>query len=74
VLITVDDDGEGIAEEHREMVFKPFYRIDSSRNLSTGGVGLGLAIARDIINAHGGTITLEESPAKGLRVMVRMPL
>jgi two-component system, OmpR family, osmolarity sensor histidine kinase EnvZ len=74
LIVTIDDDGEGIPEEMREIVFKPFYRIDSSRNLETGGVGLGLAIARDIINGHGGTITLGESPAKGLRVVIRLPL
>ena len=72
--LTIDDDGPGIPEDQREMVFKPFYRIDSSRNLDSGGVGLGLAIARDIINGHGGTITLGDSPEGGLRVVIRVPL
>lgn len=74
LIITVDDDGEGIPEDQRELVFKPFYRIDSARNLDKGGVGLGLAIARDIISGHGGTIALGDSPAKGLRVVIRIPL
>lgn len=73
-IIHIDDNGVGIAEDKREIVFKPFYRLDSSRNLKTGSVGLGLAIARDIINGHGGDITLSESRAKGLRVTIRMPI
>lgn len=72
-IITIDDDGPGISEEEREKVFRPFYRIDSSRNLETGGVGLGLSIAQDIIQAHGGKIVLERSPLGGLRVIVFLP-
>ncbi len=73
-IIIIDDNGVGIAENNREIVFKPFYRLDSSRQLKTGSVGLGLAIARDIINGHGGDITLSESPMKGLRVTIRVPI
>ena len=50
----LDDDGPGIPESAREDVFKPFFRLDSSRNSETGGAGLGLAIARDIVRTHGG--------------------
>lgn len=73
VLITVDDDGPGIAADQRDEVFKPFYRIEKSRNKKTGGVGLGLSITQDIILSHGGDITLDNSPAGGLRVIVRLP-
>ncbi len=73
VWIAIDDDGPGIAEEQREAVFKPFYRLDPSRNPSTGGVGLGLTIARDIVLAQGGDIELQKAPAGGLRVLIRLP-
>ncbi len=72
--IAIDDDGTGIAEESREAVFRPFYRLDQSRNPETGGTGLGLAIARDIARSHGGDILLETSPHGGLRARVRLPL
>jgi two-component system osmolarity sensor histidine kinase EnvZ len=72
--ITVDDDGPGIPKEKREDVFKAFYRIDESRNKETGGVGLGLSIARDIISSHGGKIELQDSELGGLRVLISIPL
>lgn len=72
--ITVDDDGPGIPAEKREEVFKAFYRIDESRNKETGGVGLGLSIARDIITSHGGKIELTDSELGGLRVLISIPL
>ena len=72
--ITVDDDGPGIPEDKREDVFKAFYRIDNSRNKETGGVGLGLAIAKDIITSHGGKIELSDSDMGGLRVLISIPL
>ncbi len=68
-----DDDGPGIAEEKREEVFKPFYRLDEARNLNSTGTGLGLAIVRDIVRSHGGSVALGESPFGGLRVTVRIP-
>ena len=74
IEITVDDDGPGIPEDQREEVFKSFYRIDNSRNSETGGVGLGLTIARDVIRSHGGDIILSDSPLSGLRARVRLPL
>ncbi len=72
-LITIDDDGPGIAPDKREDVFRAFVRLDPSRNASTGGVGLGLTIARDIAHGHGGDITLENSPLGGLRAIVSLP-
>ena len=74
VEITIDDDGPGIAEESREEVFRPFFRLEGSRNPGTGGVGLGMTIARDVARGHGGDILLDESPTGGLRARVRMPL
>jgi two-component system osmolarity sensor histidine kinase EnvZ len=71
--IAIDDDGPGIPAEQRDAVFKPFFRLDRSRNPTTGGVGLGLTIARDIVLSHGGDIELGESPAGGLRVLIRLP-
>ena len=72
--ITVDDDGPGIPADKREDVFKAFYRLDESRNKETGGVGLGLSIARDIITSHGGKIELSDSELGGLRVLISIPL
>jgi two-component system osmolarity sensor histidine kinase EnvZ len=74
IEITIDDDGPGIPADQREEVFKPFFRLDSSRNPETGGAGLGLAIARDVVRGHGGDITLEDSPMGGLRAVIRLPV
>jgi two-component system osmolarity sensor histidine kinase EnvZ len=68
VFVTVDDDGPGIPPERRESVFRPF------ESDSTGGTGLGLTIARDIVRAHGGEIVLEDSPLGGLRARIRLPV
>ncbi len=73
VQIIIDDDGPGIPPKKRADAFKPFFRLDKSRNSATGGVGLGLTIVRDAILAHGGTIKLETSPQKGLRVIITLP-
>lgn len=70
----VDDNGTGIAEELREEVFKPFFRVDKARNLNETGTGLGLAITRDIIRSSGGEVTIEESRLGGVRAVVRVPL
>ncbi|MEZ5690071.1 MAG: ATP-binding protein [Rickettsiales bacterium] len=72
--ITVDDEGSGIPKEKRDEVFRPFKRLEPSRNSKTGGVGLGLTIARDIVLTHGGSIELLDSPLGGLRVLIRLPL
>lgn len=74
VEILVDDDGPGIPPERREEAFRPFHRLDEGRNLQRGGVGLGLAIARDSARAHGGDLVLEDSPLGGLRAVVRLPV
>jgi signal transduction histidine kinase len=73
LVVTVDDDGPGIAAENLERVFEPFVRLEESRSTETGGLGLGLAIARSIIRAHGGEITLANRPEGGLRVQMRLP-
>ena len=72
--ITIDDDGPGIPATMREEVFKPFFRLETSRNLETGGIGLGLSIARDILRGHGGDILLGDSPMGGLRATLRVPV
>ena len=72
--ILIDDNGVGIPEEKREEVFKPFSRLEPSRNSKTGGVGLGLSIAKDVALAHGGKIELSTAPKGGLRVIIRLPL
>lgn len=74
VVVTVDDDGPGIPPAEREAAFRAFHRLEASRNPETGGVGLGLTIARDIVRGHGGDIALADSPLGGLRVAVRLPL
>lgn len=72
--ISIDDDGPGIPSDKREDVFKAFYRLEGSRNKETGGVGLGLSIAKDVITSHGGKIELLDSDLGGLRVLVSIPL
>jgi two-component system osmolarity sensor histidine kinase EnvZ len=74
LTVTVDDDGPGIPMKMREEVFKPFLRLDDSRNQDEGGTGLGLAITRDIARSHGGDVTLGDSPLGGLRATVRIPV
>ena len=71
--ILIDDDGPGIPPANRARVFRPFVRLDESRNPLTGGVGLGLTIARDVARSHGGDIRLETSPRGGLRARVHLP-
>jgi len=73
LTILVEDDGPGIHEDQYKNVFKPFFRLDKSRNLNKSGIGLGLAIAEDIINSHGGNIKLFKSNYKGLLVKVTLP-
>ena len=73
VEILVEDDGPGIPDAEREKVFDPFVRLDGSRNRDTGGVGLGLSIARSIVRNHGGDIQLSQGPSTGLIVHIRLP-
>jgi len=74
LFVQVDDDGPGIPSDLRDDVFRPFLRLDDSRNQNQSGSGLGLSIARDIAGVHGGDITLSESPMGGLRATVRIPV
>jgi signal transduction histidine kinase len=71
--IYIDDRGPGIPESERENVFRPFFRLEKSRNKRTGGIGLGLATARSIARAHGGDIVLTNRPEGGLRATVTLP-
>ena len=73
-VVEIDDDGPGIPEHEHERVFAPFYRIETSRSRDTGGAGLGLAVARSIVRAHGGDIRLAGGRAgAGLRVTIFVP-
>jgi heavy metal sensor kinase len=71
--IEVEDDGPGIAPEHRERIFERFYRIESDRSRATGGSGLGLSIARWAVELHGGRISLETKEGQGCTFVVRLP-
>ena len=73
IILLIDDDGPGIPKNEYENVFKPFYKIDKSRNETKSSVGLGMSIASDIIQSHGGNIKLEKSILKGLRVKITLP-
>ncbi|MEM7429444.1 MAG: ATP-binding protein [Pseudomonadota bacterium] len=74
LVVTVDDDGPGIAEDKREEVLKPFVRLDAARNQDDSGSGLGLTIALDIARSHGGELVLDDSPLGGLRVQLKLPV
>jgi signal transduction histidine kinase len=71
--IAIEDDGPGIPEADFERVFAPFVRLEESRSQETGGIGLGMAIARSIVRGHGGDITLANRPEGGLRVTIHLP-
>lgn len=74
IQVVVEDEGPGIPEHQMENVFSPFYRLDASRSLAQSGTGLGMAVARDIIRAHGGEIKLYNLAPCGLRVVASLPL
>ena len=74
VRIAVDDEGPGIPVESMEDVFRPFQRLEASRNRETGGAGLGLTIARAFARSHGGDIILTNRPQRGLRAEIVLPL
>jgi len=74
VEITIDDEGPGIPEDELARVLQPFYRVEGSRSRETGGIGLGLAIATSIIQAHGGMLILSNRPDGGLRARVTLPV
>ena len=69
----MEDDGPGIPEAQREEAFRPFSRLDDSRNQNTKGGGLGRAIARDVARSHGGAILLDTSDLGGLKAVIRLP-
>ncbi|WP_339538097.1 sensor histidine kinase [Pseudomonas sp. RA_15y_Pfl2_54] len=73
LLIRVIDHGPGIAEDKREAVFEPFYRLEGSRNRNSGGVGLGMTIAREAAQRLGGDLNLEQTPGGGLTAVIRLP-
>jgi signal transduction histidine kinase len=73
IEITIDDEGPGIPEHELVRVFQPFHRLEGSRSRETGGIGLGLAIALSIVQAHGGQLTLSNRPEGGLRACVTLP-
>jgi len=73
VRVTIEDEGPGIPDSEHEKVFAPFYRLETSRSRETGGVGLGLAVARTAVRAHGGDITMEPLDQGGFRVTVILP-
>jgi signal transduction histidine kinase len=73
VEITVDDEGPGIPEEELARVFQPFYRVEGSRSRETGGVGLGLAIAKSLIERHQGSLTLSNRTGGGLHARIVLP-
>ena len=75
VTLHVDDEGPGIPPDQREQILEPFVRLEDSRNRRTGGAGLGLAVARSLVEAHSGKISISDAPgSKGARLTVQLPL
>lgn len=73
VLITVEDSGYGIPEKDQERIFERFYVVDKSRSKKHGGVGLGLSLVKQLVEARGGKITLWSSPGMGSRFAIHLP-
>jgi signal transduction histidine kinase len=73
IEIRIDDEGPGIPADELARVFQPFYRVEGSRSRETGGIGLGLAIALNVVQAHGGELTLANRPNGGLRAWIALP-
>jgi signal transduction histidine kinase len=73
ICLMVEDDGPGIPADQRDQIFEPFVRLEQSRSKETGGIGLGLAIARTIVRAHGGDITVSDSESGGASFSVSLP-
>ena len=73
VVVHVDDDGPGIPDDDREAVLERFVRLDEARSRDAGGSGLGLSVAAEVAAAHGGTLTIDESPLGGARVSLSLP-
>jgi signal transduction histidine kinase len=74
ILLTVADEGAGIPPEQREAMLEPFVRLETSRNRRTGGAGLGLAVVRNLVEAHGGVVKIDDAPSGGARFTVSLPL
>lgn len=74
VILTVDDEGPGIPSDRRHAMLEPFNRLEASRNRATGGAGLGLAVVRNLVEAHDGTIEMADAPEGGTRVRIALPV
>jgi signal transduction histidine kinase len=74
IVVSVDDEGPGIPEQARAAMLEPFNRLEASRNRATGGAGLGLAVVRSLVEAHGGTVDIAAAPGGGARVNVALPV
>jgi signal transduction histidine kinase len=74
VLVSVDDTGEGIDEQHLPYIFERFYRTDASRSRATGGTGLGPAIVKQVVEAHGGQVEAESAPGRGSSFTFSLPV
>jgi signal transduction histidine kinase len=74
VVVSIGDEGPGIPADQRQTVLEPFHRLEKSRNRATGGAGLGLAVVRSLVEAHGGTIAIGAPPDGGTRVSVTLPV
>ncbi len=72
-IISVEDNGPGVMEDYYQEIIKPFVRLDTSRNIKTGGIGLGLSIVADIITNHGGAIRFNKASLGGLKVIIKLP-
>jgi signal transduction histidine kinase len=73
-IIAFDDDGDGVPAAERSRVFERFIRLDTSRDRSSGGSGLGLSFVREIVRGHGGTVEITNSPLGGARFVVKLPV
>src|SRR5262249_50864403 len=74
IIVRINDDGPGIPEEDQANLFEPFFRVDRSRSKRTGGYGLGLSIAKRIVEAHRGTIAVANNATRGASFVVTLPL
>jgi signal transduction histidine kinase len=72
-VLRISDDGIGIAREDQPLIFERLYRTDRSRNRNTGGAGIGLAIVKSIVEAHGGKVSVESEPKKGSCFEIVLP-